>query len=206
MTVIDINKVDFTDFSNPNLINIGVSNHHLHLSQADLDTLFGHELTPIKDLTQPGQYACDETVDVVGPKGTLKGVRVLGPVRPDTQVEISQTEARQLGLAAPMRESGKVEGSASVTLVGPKATITIPCGCIVALTHVHLAPEEGEALGIKDKDLVDLYFKGEGKSGALFNVLARVGQAYACDIHIDTDEANAFRVKSGDRAFLVTHK
>lgn len=175
-----------------NEVQIGLSNKHLHLRQEDVDTLFGkgYQLTPSKDLLQPGQYACNEKVDIVGPKGVLKGVRVLGPARPETQVELALTDARAIGLKVPVRESGKLEGTPGCKLVGPLGEVDLEKGVIAALRHVHLSRAQAEALGVKDKDIVSV--KVGGERGLIFeNVLVRAGDAYFGEIHFDTDEGNA---------------
>jgi len=175
-----------------NKVKIGLSNKHLHLQQADVDTLFGkgHQLTPTKDLTQPGQFACEEKVDIVGPKGVLKGIRVLGPVRPETQVELAATDARGVGIKAPVRESGKLSGTPGCKLIGPAGEVELDHGVIVALRHVHLSPSQAEVLNVKDKDFVSV--KVEGERGLIFNnVLVRSGAAHNGEIHLDTDEGNA---------------
>ena len=173
-------------------VQIGLSNKHLHLSAADVETLFGkgYNLTPTKDLVQPGQYAAEEKVDIVGPKGTLKGIRVLGPVRPETQVELSMTDARTIGIKAPIRESGKLDGTPGCTLVGPMGTVDIDKGVIVAMRHVHLSPSEAIEAGVKDKDCVSIRVCGE--RGLVFdNVLIRSGEGHKRECHLDTDEGNA---------------
>ena len=143
-------------------VKIGLSNKHLHLSAEHIEALFGagHELTPTKPLVQPGQYACEEKVDIVGPKGTLKGVRVLGPARPASQVEISYTDARTLGLDAPIRESGDVNGSAACKMVGPCGEVELEKGVIAALRHVHLNDEQAAEAGVKDGDWVSIKLDG----------------------------------------------
>jgi len=204
MNTVDISKVDFNDEGNKFLINVGVSNRHLHLSTEDLETLFGPGavLTPTKDLSQPGQFAAAETVTVVGPKGSIEKMRVLGPVRSQTQIELAQTDARKIGIKAPLRNSGDLAGTPGCVLVGPKGYLLLKEGVIVAKPHVHLNSAQGEALGIKDGDFVDFYFKGD-KEAALFNIWARVGDRHEMDLHIDTDEANAFGVANGSKALLV---
>jgi len=175
-----------------NEVQIGLSNKHLHLRQEDVDALFGkgHCLTHTKDLIQPGQYACDEKVDIVGPKGVLKGVRVLGPARPETQVELALTDARAIGLKVPVRESGKLDGTPGCKLIGPAGEVELEKGVIAALRHVHLSPSQAEAMGVKDKDIVSV--KVDGERGLIFNnVLVRAGEAYFGEIHFDTDEGNA---------------
>jgi putative phosphotransacetylase len=175
-----------------NEVKIGLSNKHLHLRQEDVDTLFGkgHALTHTKDLIQPGQFACDEKVDIVGPKGVLKGIRVLGPVRPETQVELALTDARAIGLKVPVRESGKLEGTPGCKLIGPAGEVELEKGVIAALRHVHLSSAQALAMGVKDKDIVSV--KVDGERGLIFeNVLVRAGDAYFSEIHLDTDEGNA---------------
>ena len=171
---------------------VETSARHVHVTQEDLETLFGkgHELTKKKDLSQPGQFACEEKVDIVGPKNTLKGIRVLGPARPETQVEVAMTDARTLGIKAPVRESGKLEGTPGCKIVGPCGEVEIDHGVIVALRHVHLSPAQAEEAGVKDKDIVSI--KIEGERGLVFNnVLVRSGDAHEREVHLDTDEGNA---------------
>ena len=173
-------------------VKIGLSNKHLHLQKDPIEILFGkgHELTPTKPLVQPGQFACEEKVDIVGPKNTLKGIRVLGPARPETQVEVAMTDARTLGIKAPVRESGKLEGTPGCKIVGPCGEVEIDHGVIVALRHVHLSPAQAEEAGVKDKDIVSI--KIEGERGLVFNnVLVRSGDAHEREVHLDTDEGNA---------------
>ena len=173
-------------------VNIGLSNKHVHLSQKDLDVLFGagHQLTPTKDLVQPGQFASEEKVDIVGPKKTLTGIRVLGPVRPETQVELALTDARTIGIKAPVRESGKLEGTPGCKLVGPCGEVELDHGVIAALRHVHLNDEQAAEAGVKDGDWVSI--KIEGERGLIFdNVLVRAGAKHEREVHLDTDEGNA---------------
>ncbi|NBH62473.1 phosphate propanoyltransferase [Anaerotruncus sp. 80] len=173
-------------------VNIGLSNKHVHLSQKDLDVLFGkgHQLTPTKDLVQPGQFASEEKVDIVGPKKTLTGIRVLGPVRPETQVELALTDARTIGIKAPVRESGKLEGTPGCKLVGPCGEVELDHGVIAALRHVHLNDAQAEEAGVKDGDWVSI--KIEGERGLIFdNVLVRAGAKHEKEVHLDTDEGNA---------------
>jgi putative phosphotransacetylase len=184
---------------------IGLSNKHLHLKNEDVETLFGkgHMLTPTKDLLQPGQFACDEKVDIVGPKGVLKGVRVLGPVRPETQVELSMTDARTIGIKAPIRESGKVDGTPGCKIIGPKGEVDLEYGVIVALRHIHLSTEQAIEAGVKDKQFVSI--KIEGERGLVFNnVLVRAGQAYEREIHLDTDEGNAAGCDANSEATIIS--
>ena len=171
---------------------IGLSNKHLHLKKEDIETLFGkgHELTPMKELVQPGQYACEEKVDIVGLKGILKGVRVLGPARPETQVELSMTDARTIGIKAPVRESGKLEGTPGCKLIGPAGEVDLDHGVIVALRHIHLSPAQAIEAGVKDKEIISI--KVDGERGLVFdNVLVRSGEGHESEIHLDTDEGNS---------------
>lgn len=180
------------------MVPVGLSNKHIHLSQEDLETLFGKgfELTKMKDLSQPGQYAANEKVDVVGPKGTLKGVRILGPVRKETQVEISLTDSFVLGVNPPVRDSGDLVDSPGAKIVGPKGEITIDKGIIVAARHIHMHTTDAENFGVADKDVVSV--KVEGKRGLIFdNVLIRVNKEYALEMHLDIDEGNAAALKNG---------
>ena len=177
---------------------IALSNKHVHLSQADVDALFGegYQLTPFKPLSQPGQYACEEKVTVVGPKGQ-QTMRVLGPVRPESQVEVSLADARGLGLAVPVRQSGDVEGTPAFKLVGPKGEVECEKGIIVAARHIHMSLEDAEKFGVKDKDVVSV--KTEGLRGLTFhNVLDRASEKFALEMHVDIEEGNAASDKNGD--------
>ena len=172
---------------------VETSARHLHLSQEHLEILFGkgHELTVKKMLSQPGQFACEEKVEVVGPKSSLK-MSVLGPVRKDTQVEVSLTDARAIGVTAPIRESGDIAGSGACKLVGPAGEVELTEGVIAAKHHVHLTPQDAEAAGVKDKDIVKLDIQSpNGRSLTFGDVVVRVSASYATAAHIDTDEANA---------------
>ena len=183
---------------------VGLSNKHLHLKNEDIETLFGkgHTLTPTKDLKQPGQFASEEKVDIVGPKGTLKGIRVLGPARPETQIELAMTDARAIGLSAPIRESGKLDGTPGVKLIGPAGEVTIDHGAIIALRHIHLSPEQAIEAGVKDKEVVSI--KVEGERGLVFdNVLVRSGNGHEREIHLDTDEGNAAGLNNGDLGEII---
>jgi len=172
---------------------VETSARHVHLSQADLETLFGKgaALHNKKDLSQPGQYACEERVDLVGPKRTLSNVSVLGPTRPATQVEISLTDARSIGLSAPVRESGDTAGSAGCKLVGPAGEVEMKEGVIVAKRHIHTTPEEAAGLGVSDKEIVCVKIESEQRTTIFDDVVVRVSPSFASAMHIDTDEANA---------------
>lgn len=183
---------------------IALSNKHIHLSKSDLENLFGegYELTVLKDLSQPGQYACEEKVDLVGPKGTIKGVRVLGPVRPDTQVEVSLADCFTLGVKAPIKESGDIEGTPGVKLVGPKGEVELAQGVIVASRHIHMSLEDANNFGVKDKDIVKV--KTFGQRALVFeNVLVRAREDFALEMHVDVEEGNAAGVKNGDLVELI---
>ena len=173
-------------------VKVGISNKHLHLSQEHLEILFGKgaELTVKKELGQPGQFAAEETVEIIGPKRSLGQVRVLGPVRKETQVELALTDARGIGIKAPVRESGKLEGTPGCKLVGPCGEIELDHGVIAALRHVHLNPEQAKEAGVEDKEIVMV--RVEGERGLVFdNVLVRSGEAHEAELHFDTDEGNA---------------
>lgn len=185
---------------------VGLSNKHVHLSKEHIDILFGegYQLTPIKDLSQPGQFACDEKVDLVGPKRTIKGVRILGPARGESQVEISLSDGFTLGLKdVPIRDSGKLEGTPGIKLIGPKGEVELERGVIVAARHLHMHTSEGAKFGLKDKDIVKV--KVGGQRALIFeNVLARVGDNYALDMHVDVEEGNAAGLANGDTVEIIT--
>ena len=172
---------------------IETSARHIHVSRKDLDILFGegYELTKKKDLSQPGQYACEERVQVIGPKGSFPGVSILGPERPETQVELSAGDARSIGVKAPIRESGDLEGSGGCKLVGPKGEIEIERGVIIAKRHIHMTPADAEKYDLKDKDVVSVKVDTDGRALIFGDVIVRVNPAYALAMHIDTDESNA---------------
>lgn len=172
---------------------VETSARHVHVSEADLKTLFGENatLTKKKDLSQPGQYACEERVDVVGPKKTIAGVSILGPVRPQTQVEVSLSDTRTLGVAAPIRESGDLAGSAGCKLVGPKGEVEIKEGLIVAKRHIHMEPADAEEFGVAEKQIVNVKLETPERSIIFGDVVVRVNPAFRLAMHVDTDESNA---------------
>lgn len=184
-------------------IPIGVSNRHVHVSQEDLDKLFGkgYLLTKKGDLKQPGQFAANETVTLRGPKGEFENVRILGPVRNESQVEISITDSFRLGIRSPIRESGKLDNTPGIEMVGAKGSVKISQGTIVALRHIHMPPEYAKKIGLKDKDIVEVETFGE-RQGILGNVLIRVSEKYSLEMHIDIDEANACSLKNNDYVIL----
>ncbi|NLD83583.1 MAG: phosphate propanoyltransferase [Clostridiales bacterium] len=172
---------------------VETSARHVHVTQKDLETLFGagYQLTPKKYLSQPGQFASEERVDVVGPKKTLSRVSILGPVRPETQIELSLTDARSIGVAAPIRESGDVQGSGACKLVGPCGEVEVPEGVIAAKRHIHMTPEDAKEFGVEDKQIVSVKVDTEGRALIFGDVVVRVSPKYALAMHIDTDESNA---------------
>ena len=173
------------------------SGRHVHVTSAQAQVLFGHKLTPKRDLSQPGQYLANERVTVVGPKGEFQNVAVLGPERPEAQVEISLTDARFLGLTPPVRPSGKVENSPGVTLKGSMGTVELKQGVIVAQRHIHVHPEDAQRLGVQDKQLVKL--KTFTARPVIFEeLLVRVHPEFRTSVHLDYDEANACGFKNGD--------
>ncbi len=177
---------------------VGISNRHIHLSEQDLETLFGkgYKLTVRNDLSQTGQFAAEETVNIEGPKASLKNVRILGPTRKETQVEISRTDSFALGVKPPVRDSGHLTDTPGITLVGPKGRIALERGVIIAQRHIHMTEEEAQKFGVKDKDLVSVRVGGE--RGVVFhNVLIRVRNDFVLEMHIDTDEANAAILSNG---------
>lgn len=172
---------------------IETSARHVHVTQEALEALFGKDavLTKKKDLSQPGQYACEERVTIVGPKKELANVSILGPVRPATQVELSATDARSIGIPIAIRESGDIEGTPGCKIVGPAGEIEIEKGVIVAKRHVHLTPKTAEKLGVKNKDIVWVKAETDGRTAILGDVVIRVSDQFADAMHIDTDESNA---------------
>jgi putative phosphotransacetylase len=185
-------------------IKTGVSNRHVHLSQEDLDTLFGegHELTPLRELTQEKQFVAEETVAVATPRGTLENVHVLGPVRAHTQMEISRTNGYQLGIFPPVRMAAGGERTPDVTLIGPKGSVRIDRGVIMAHRHIHMPPEDARYFGVKEGDRVMLWAPGE--RGVIFdNVLIRVDPTFYLEFHVDSDEANAALLKNGDPVYVL---
>ena len=179
---------------------IETSARHVHVSQKDLEVLFGegYELTPVKDLSQPGQYACEERVTIVGSKKELGRVSILGPVRPETQVELSATDCRSIGVGIAVRESGVIDGTPGCKIVGPKGEIEIDKGVIVAKRHIHMTTADAEKFGVSDKEIVSVKAESDGRSLIFSDVVVRVSDSYALAMHIDTDESNAaLGVKEG---------
>ena len=172
---------------------VETSARHVHLTAEAFATLFGEgkELTVKKMLSQPGQFASEERVTIVGPKKSLPNVSILGPFRKANQVDLSATDARSIGIVAPIRESGDVAGSGACKIVGPEGEIEISEGVIVAKRHIHLTPADAEEMGVKDKDVVWVRLDTDGRKAILGDVVCRVSDSYALAMHIDTDESNA---------------
>ncbi|MBE5979353.1 phosphate propanoyltransferase [Lacrimispora defluvii] len=185
-------------------IPVGVSNRHVHLSQEDLDTLFGkgYQLTNMKELSQPGQYACKEMVTVCGPKGAIEKVRILGPVRKQTQVEILAADCFKLGRNTTPKMSGELAGTPGITLVGPKGTVETKEGLIIAQRHIHMSPSDALKFGVHDGETVKI--ETEGIRGGIFNNVAiRVTETSALECHLDTEEANAMGLSGSSKVTIV---
>ncbi len=180
------------------MIPVGISARHVHLAKRELEILFGkgHQLTVSKSLSQPAQYAAMETVELIGPKGSLSKVRVLGPERPETQVEVSLSDARKLGLKPPVRLSGNLKESPGIRLKGPKGEVQLEQGVIIAKRHLHLATNEAKQFGLVEGDRIKVYIEGQ-RGGVMDEVVVRSGEGNALDLHIDTDDANAFGLVQG---------
>ena len=186
-------------------IPVGISNRHIHLTEGDVERLFGsgYKLTPIKELSQPGQYACKETLTIVGPSmRPIENVRVLGPTRPKSQVEVSMTDSYVLKIKPPVRESGKLEGSAPIRIIGPKGVVELTEGCIIANRHIHMSPKEAQKFGVKDYDFVTVDVNG-ARPARWFGVQVRVHKDFRLEMHVDTDDANAVGIGNGAKVKIV---
>ena len=185
-------------------IPVGISNRHVHLAQQDVEALFGkgYTLTPLKPLRQPGQFAAEECVTIVGPKGSLKNVRVLGPTRPITQLEVSRADCFTLGIKAPVRESGQLEKAGDALLVGPKGHVDLHSQVICAWRHIHLSPQDARRLNVINGQKVSVRSTGE-RQLTFDEVVVRVRDDFALEFHIDTEEANAAGLKNGAQVTLV---
>ncbi|TNJ66194.1 phosphate propanoyltransferase [Paenibacillus hemerocallicola] len=183
---------------------VGVSARHIHLTEEHIAILFGsgYELNVLKPLSQPGQFAAEETVAVIGPKGRFDKVRILGPARKASQLEISKTDSFQLGVRPPVRESGSIDNTPGITIQGPAGEVVLERGVIVAARHIHFHTKEAAEWGIEDKQLLRVRVQGE-RPLVFEDVIARVSDQFALDMHIDTDEANAAGVASGDTAVIL---
>ncbi len=177
---------------------VGISNRHIHLTQEHIEILFGSgfELTVYKPLSQPGQFAAEEKVDLIGPKGSITGVRVLGPARKESQVELSFTDTFKVGISASVRDSGDLHDTPGIVIVGPKGEVKLERGVIVAGRHIHMSEAEAKEYHVKDRDRVQVMLPGE-RGGIMDEVLIRVSKDFRLDFHIDTDEGNAFELKNG---------
>ncbi|MBS5852699.1 MAG: phosphate propanoyltransferase [Bacilli bacterium] len=184
---------------------VETSARHVHLTESDFKVLFGNEatLTIKKNLSQPGQYACEERVNIVGPKKEILGVSILGPFRSASQVELSATDARSIGLPIVIKESGDLKGTPGCKIVGPKGSLELHEGVIVAKRHIHATNEDAKELGVKDKDIVNVKIKTPERSLIFGDVVVRVSDAYALAMHIDTDEANASGMVPGIMGEIV---
>lgn len=206
--VLEILRAEGIQLAGPaetDIIPVSVSARHLHLSPDHVAYLFGdgYELTPFKKISQPNQYACKEQVTLEGPKGRIERVRVLGPARGRTQVEVSRTDARILGLKPPVRHSGDLEGSSPVTIIGPSGRrLELEEGCIIADRHIHMTPSDASNYQVADGEKVAVEVYGE-KPGILKNVTIRVKDSYALDMHIDTDDGNAFLIEGSSSVKLL---
>ncbi|MBR3150608.1 MAG: phosphate propanoyltransferase [Erysipelotrichaceae bacterium] len=183
---------------------VEISARHVHVTQQDLETLFGkgHELTPVKDLSQPGQYAAAEKVTIVGSKGSLSA-RILGPVRKASQVEVSLTEARQLGEKALIRESGDLAGTSGIKLVGPAGEVVLEEGLIAAKRHIHMTPKDAEYYGVENGQNVKVRIESTERSLIFDDIVIRVSDSYALAMHIDTDEANAAGISGSTKGTIL---
>ena len=181
-------------------VNVGISSKHIHLTQEHIEVLFGtgHSLTKKKDLSQPGQFASEETVTIIGPKGEIKGVRVLGPARKASQVELALTDTFKIGVKPPVRDSGKLEETPGIDVEGPKGRVHLDQGVIVAARHIHMTPQDATRYSLRDGDHVRVVVPGP-RGGVLEQVLVRVNPNYALDLHVDTDEGNAFSLTNGQQ-------
>ncbi len=204
---IEINTIDNYDgmvHKKMNKIPVSISARHVHLDRKALDTLFGegYELTVFKELSQPGQYASNEKVTIAGVRGSFEGVRILGPLRSKSQVEISMTDARKLGIDPPVRSSGDLKGSAPITIIGPAGVLVLKEGCIVAERHIHMSPADAGKYGVHDGEKVMVKIHN-AKGGILDQVIIRVRDDFELDMHIDTDDANAFLIHNSDWIELI---
>lgn len=183
---------------------LGISNRHVHLAQNDLEALFGvsYQLTKTKELSQPGQYACKETLTIAGPKGALEKVRVLGPVRKETQVEILQADCFKLGINAPLKMSGELDGTPGITLIGPKGSVILKQGLIIAQRHIHMSLNDARRFGLSNGELVSIQMEGV-RAGTYGNVAIRANDSSALECHLDTEEANAMNLNANSQIKII---
>lgn len=186
-------------------VKAAISARHIHLTREHIDILFGkgYKLTWFKDLSQIGQFAANEKVTLVGKNGrTLEGIRILGPERKETQIELAKSDARVLSLNPPVRSSGDLDGTPGITVVGPEGSITIDKGCIIADRHIHFTPEDAKYFSVKDNEKLSVKISGE-KGGIMYNVTAKVREDFYLEMHVDTDDANAFMINNGDKIEIL---
>nr|WP_249274430.1 phosphate propanoyltransferase [Enterococcus sp. 9E7_DIV0242] len=185
-------------------IPLGISNRHIHLSQKDIDQLFGqgYQLTELKELSQPGQYACKETVVICGPRGVIEKVRVLGPARPASQVEVMTGDCFKLGVKAPVRQSGDISGTPGITIVGAAGSVEIEEGVIVAQRHIHMSPQDAQFYKVTDGERVMIKLNGE-RGGVFDNVVIRVSKEFRLECHLDVEEANAMGLNSKSKVYII---
>ena len=201
----EMNGATVSQTSSDGDVPVGVSNRHIHLTKEDMETLFGagYELTPLKDLSQPGQYACKELLTIIGPSlRPIENVRVLGPLRSKSQVEISATDSYVLKVKPPVRESGNLAGSAGITIIGPKGVVRLSEGCIIANRHIHMAPQDAIRFNVKDGDFVTVDVKGKRRT-RWYDVQVRVSSQFSLEMHVDTDDANATGIGNGTKVTIV---
>lgn len=201
----ELSKVGLAPSGEPQkYVPVGISARHVHVNRAHLDALFGpgYELSKFKDISQPGQFAANEQVTLIGPKGKIEKVRILGPLRKDTQAEVAPSDARRLGVTPPVSQSGVHRGTPGITLVGPKGTVVIDQGFIIAERHIHMTLADAEAFGVRNGQKVQVKIGGP-RGGLMDEVMIRVRDDFALDMHIDTDDGNAFGLKTGDIVEII---
>lgn len=200
-----VEKLKLRELRSQRPVTVNVSNRHIHLKAEDLEKLFGpgYQLKKVRDLMQPGEFASDSFVKIVGPKGEIDNVRVLGPLRKITQVEISRTDDYKLGTNAPLRLSGDIANSAPIKVIGPKGVLELKEGCIVAKRHVHMTPEDAQFYQLKHGEIIQVKVENPERGLIFDNVVVRVSASMALECHLDTDEANACGVKNGDKVIIL---
>lgn len=198
LVIEQVNKIEAAQNTSDKVL-IGVSNRHVHLDRETMDVLFGKgsELHFKKELVQPGQFASEETVTIKGPRGEIKRVRVLGPLRAKTQIEVSKTDSFTLGIKPPVRESGHLDGTPGLTLIGPKGSVDLDAGCIIALRHIHMSPDDASHFGVTNGQVVRVKVGGD-RGGILDDVVVRVSPKYKLEMHVDVDEGNGLGLATGD--------
>lgn len=198
-----VERLSMPAASEKTMVPMAISARHCHLSKQDVEALFGkgYELTILSELSQPGQFAANETINIAGPRGSIEKVRILGPARSMTQVEVSQTDSIKLGLKVPLRISGDIAGSAPITIIGPKGSLYKKDGCIVARAHIHMTPEDARAFNLRDGEYVRVTAQGE-RPVTFEKIMIRVSDRYRLEMHIDTDEANTGLIFPGQEGII----